>query len=282
MARRVAVAAVAIPLAVGVVYAGGWILAATLALLGVLGARELYGLAAHRGTQAFVGVGCAGAAGFPLLTNLYFGLSPVAVDPWILLSPMLWLLTLLGVATVRRTPESGPLAGVAVTVLGAVYCGGLPAALLFLRHPAAAPGAGAATALALLPLVTTWICDTCAMAGGAAFGGPRLAPTLSPGKTWSGAVAGVLGAVAAAPLWGLLVLRPAGLAVPLGQLLACGAFVGTAGQLGDLAESLLKREASVKDSGGLFPGHGGVLDRLDSLYWSVPGTAAILALGRVL
>ena len=70
--------------------------------------------------------------------------------------------------------------------------------------------------------------------------------------------------------------------MPLWSLVACGLFAGTAGQFGDLAESLFKREAGVKDSGGLFPGHGGVLDRLDSLYWTVPGTTAILALGGVL
>lgn len=282
LARRVAVAAVAIPATVGVVYAGGWVLAATLALLGALGAREVFGLAARCGIRAFAGLGCAAAAGFPLLVNLAFGPTPVHLGPWMVLAPALWLLALLGVATAQRAPDGGPLAGAGVTTLGAAYCGGLPAALLLLRHPEGGAGAGAATALALLPLVTTWVCDTCAMAGGAVFGGAKLAPIVSPEKTWAGAIAGALGAVAMAPLWGLLVLRPAGMAVPLGALLACGAFVGTAGQWGDLAESLLKREAGVKDSGGLFPGHGGVLDRLDSLYWTVPGTAAILALGRVL
>jgi phosphatidate cytidylyltransferase len=279
LGRRIAVAAVAIPLATGVVYAGGWPLVALLAVLGVLGARELFDLAARRGTEAFPATGYAGAALFPILVYLARGESRWDATGWVVLAPAAWLLLAFGVATATRPPERGPLAGLGITVLGAAYAGGLPATLMLLRYPEGGVSAGAATALALLPLVTTWACDTCAMAGGAGLGGPKLAPALSPAKTWSGAVSGAVGAVAAAPLWGTLVVARGGLDVPLWQLLACGVFVGTAGQFGDLAESLVKREAGVKDSGGFFPGHGGVLDRLDSLYWTVPGTAMILAVG---
>ncbi|MBI3983428.1 MAG: phosphatidate cytidylyltransferase [Gemmatimonadetes bacterium] len=280
LGRRIAVAAVAIPLAAGVVYAGGWILVGLLALLGALGAREVYGLAARGGAQPLPGVGYVGAALFPVLA--YLARSRADAMDWIVLAPAAWLLLVLGVATAIRRPDRGPIAGIGVTLLGAAYAGGLPATLIFLRYPSAGAAPWPATALAFLPLVTTWACDTCAMAGGAGFGGPKLAPTLSPAKTWSGAAAGAAGALLAAPLWGTLVVGRAGLAVSLWQLVACGAFVGTAGQFGDLAESLFKREAGVKDSGAFFPGHGGVLDRLDSLYWTVPGTALILALGGTL
>ena len=282
LARRIAVAAVAIPLAVAVVYAGDWMLVGTLSLLGALGARELFDLAAQRNARAFRLSGYTGAALCPVLVYLGFGDGGATAGAWIVLVPALWFLLVLGIATARRPPDGGPLAGVAVTLLGAVYAGGLPSGLVLLRHGGESWSPWGATALVFLPLVTTWVCDTCAMAGGAAFGGPKLAPVVSPGKTWSGTVAGAVGALVAAPLWGMLVVRPAGIAVPLWSLVACGLFAGTAGQFGDLAESLFKREAGVKDSGGLFPGHGGVLDRLDSLYWTVPGTTAILALGGVL
>jgi phosphatidate cytidylyltransferase len=127
--------------------------------------------------------------------------------------------------------------------------------------------------LVLLPLVTTWLCDTFAMVGGAAFGGPKFAPTVSPKKTWSGALSGLLGAGAVALMYGWLVLREVGIALTAWQLLIIGLVVGVLGQIGDLAESLLKRSAGVKDSGTFFPGHGGVLDRLDSLYWVIPLSA---------
>jgi phosphatidate cytidylyltransferase len=277
LGRRIAVAAVAIPLAAGAVYAGGWMLVGVLALLGVAGAREVFALAARRGIQAMAAVGFAGATLFPVLA--YLTRTQPSIGDWILLLPAAWLLVVLGTATATRSPDRGPMAGIGVTLLGATYAGALPATLIVLRYPPGGADPGPATALAFLPLVTTWACDTCAMAGGAAFGGAKLAPALSPSKTWSGAVAGSLGAVLVAPLWGTLVVGGLGLNVPLWQLVACGAFVGTAGQFGDLAESLLKREAGVKDSGVFFPGHGGVLDRLDSLYWTVPGTALILAVG---
>lgn len=279
LARRIAVAAVAIPATVGVVYVGGWLLVAVLAALGVLGARELYQLAARRGIRAFAWSGYAGAGLLPVVAFVALPGGLGLAARWLAFAVVLWLFAVMTVATARRPPDQGPLAGIAVTVIGALYAGGLPAFLLLLRHAREAAPALGATALAFLPLVGTWICDTAAMAGGVAFGGPKLAPRLSPGKTWAGAIAGTAGALVAVPLYGALVLERAGISVSVVQLLACGLVIATLGQMGDVAESLLKREAGVKDSGTFFPGHGGVLDRLDSLYWSVPGVTLVLALG---
>ncbi len=109
-------------------------------------------------------------------------------------------------------------------------------------------------------------------------GGPKLAPTVSPGKTRSGSLAGVVGGLVMAPVFAAAVFPRVGLDIPLWQLLAIAAVLGVIGQAGDLAESLFKREAGVKDSSHLIPGHGGVLDRLDSLYFVVPVTAAMYRL----
>jgi phosphatidate cytidylyltransferase len=121
----------------------------------------------------------------------------------------------------------------------------------------------------------TWVCDTAAMFGGRTFGGPKLSPVVSPGKTRSGAIAGVVGALAVAPLFSEWLFPRAGLVLGLGQALAIAGVLSVVGQVGDLAESLFKREAGVKDSSRLLPGHGGILDRLDSLYFVVPVTAAM-------
>jgi phosphatidate cytidylyltransferase len=125
------------------------------------------------------------------------------------------------------------------------------------------------------PLVVTWVCDTAAMFGGRAIGGPKLAPTVSPGKTRAGTVTGVVGALLVAPLFAGLVFPRVGVALALGPALAIALVLSVVGQVGDLAESLVKREAGVKDSSHLIPGHGGVLDRLDSLYFVVPAAAAM-------
>jgi len=277
MLRRVAVAVIAIPATIGLLYLGGWVLTIALAVLGVLGALELYRLAALRQVQALVLPGAAGAALLPVAAWLALPSGRALGASWLAFPVAVWLIVVVGVAAGTRRPDQGPTAAIGVTVLGALYAGGLPAFLLLLRHPAAPGGAGMGTALALLPLVATWICDSLAMAGGAMFGGPKLAPVLSPAKTWSGALVGSVGALVTAPLWGRWVLQPLGLSLSPVLLLACGAAVAVLGQAGDVAESLFKREAGVKDSGALFPGHGGVLDRLDSLYWAIPAVALILS-----
>ncbi|MBI2615985.1 MAG: phosphatidate cytidylyltransferase [Gemmatimonadetes bacterium] len=279
LARRIGVAAIGIPATIGLIYLGGWTLVAGLAVIGALGAFELYRLAARQGVRALVAPGCIGAALIPAAAWLALPAGYALAPRWFAFLLALWLMGVMAAAVATRGPNHGPTAGVGVTVLGALYAGGLPTFLLLLRHPAPPPGAMAGTALACFPLVLTWICDTLAMAGGALIGGPKLAPVLSPAKTWAGAVTGTLGALLAAIGYGRWVLAPLGVPLSLAILLASGAAVATLGQLGDVAESLFKREAGVKDSGALFPGHGGVLDRLDSLYWAVPAVALVVSAG---
>jgi phosphatidate cytidylyltransferase len=125
------------------------------------------------------------------------------------------------------------------------------------------------------PLIVTWVCDTAAMFGGRTFGGPKLAPAVSPGKTRSGTASGVVGALAVAPLFTEWIFPRVGVDLRLWQALGIAGVLSVVGQVGDLVESVFKRQAGVKDSSHLIPGHGGVLDRLDSLYFVVPVTAAM-------
>ncbi|HEY6225455.1 MAG TPA: phosphatidate cytidylyltransferase [Gemmatimonadales bacterium] len=277
LAQRIGFAVVAIPLAVGLVWWGGWPLAAAVALLGVLGAREVYGLARRQGIDAIDGMGLPAAAVIPLATYWVKGSETRWAEPAIF-AGALWLIALLAVA-MRRGPERRPLPAISVTTFGALYASGLPSFLIAIRHGAnAGVKSWPLAILVLLPLVLTWICDTAAMAAGSAFGGPKLAPVLSPNKTWAGAIGGFAAAVAAALLLGGWVLPRVGLALDGGRLVLVGAAVGFVAQVGDVAESLLKREAQVKDSSSLIPGHGGVLDRLDSLYFVLPVSAGLFRL----
>ncbi len=278
LAQRIAFAVVAIPLVVGLVWWGGWPLAGALALLGVLGTREVYGLARRQGIMTLDLVGLIAAAAIPLATYWAKGSEAHWAEPAIY-AGALWLLVLLVVAMRWRGPERRPLPSVAVTVFGALYAAGLPSFLIAIRHGAnAGVKSWPLAALVLLPLVLTWICDTAAMAAGTALGGPKLAPVLSPNKTWAGAIGGFSAAVVAAVLLGGWVLPRVGLGLDVGRLVVIGAAVGVVAQVGDVAESLFKREVHVKDSSSLIPGHGGVLDRLDSLYFVVPVSAGLFRL----
>jgi phosphatidate cytidylyltransferase len=272
------VAAIGIPAALAIVYLGGWVLAAVLAALGVAGTAELYRLARRRDVRPLDLPGQAAALLLPLAVFALFpdGLGLDAA--WLALGGAAWLMAVMLVAMATRPPGDRVLSAIAVTVFGALYAAGLPAFLIWLRHAGGSPGGWPAAWLVFLPLVVTWLCDTAAMLGGSLIGGPKLAPVLSPKKTWAGAVAGGVGAVVAALAYGRWVLGAVGYDVPPAALALVGLAIGSLGQLGDLAESLLKREAGLKDSGTMFAGHGGVLDRLDSLYFGIPLTALVLHL----
>lgn len=125
----------------------------------------------------------------------------------------------------------------------------------------------------LFALAVNWVGDTAAYYVGRSLGRRKLAPEVSPAKTWEGAVASTLAAL----LFGLAYVRILMPSIPAWHALAAAAAGNLAGQLGDLAESALKRGAGVKDSGWLFPGHGGCLDRTDGVLFTMPVLLALLS-----
>lgn len=178
----------------------------------------------------------------------------------------------------RLIAQTVDLAGLGAILLAVIsFRAGLGAGLLYVVLPATAliflrqqPGQG--LALALWTLVIVWATDIGAFFAGRAIGGPKLAPKLSPNKTW----AGLIGGMAAALLVGAGVAAISGLAPPYW---IAGAPLAAAAQMGDLFESWLKRRSGVKDSGKLLPGHGGVLDRLDGVVPVAVLVAAGVAVG---
>ena len=269
---RIAVAVPAIAGAVIALWLGGWVLAGALGVLGVLGVREVYGFARMQGIEPLEWVGFIGAAVCPLAT--YWVKGYAEWEP-VLYAGAGWLLVALVVAAARG-PTRRPLSAVAITIFGVLYASALLAFIVAIRHgPHEDAHPRGSVALAVMPLVITWVCDTCAMAAGTLVGGPKLAPVLSPRKTWAGAIGGLAGGLAAALLYGVLILDRVALHLSVVQLATVGVAVVVAAQVGDVAESLFKREVGVKDSSSLIPGHGGVLDRLDSLYFVAPVAAGL-------
>lgn len=277
LVRRVAFAVVAIPLALAIVWYGGLPLALLLATAGALGTRELFDLAARQGIRAARPLGYVTAAAFAPLVYATLAapdIRSLVLPAWPYLAAF-WIMLLLTWVLAARSPADKPLSAAAVTLLGVAYTSALPAFLVGIRHTQYPERSWAGAWLVFFPLIVTWVGDTAAMFGGRAFGGPKLAPAVSPEKTRSGSAAGVVGGLLMAPLFALWVFPRVGIRVPLEQLVIIALVLAVVGQIGDLVESLVKREAGVKDSSHLIPGHGGVLDRFDSLYFVIPAAAAM-------
>jgi phosphatidate cytidylyltransferase len=231
----------------------------------LLAAREYVRLALP-GRTAAGAVVLAAAAAFTLLAWL----TPGEAAPAALVATAV-VLTALAVGLAAPDPATG-VRDAAFGLLGALWTGALPAFLVALRElPRESPGVPyeGGFSLLMIPVSLTWTTDVGAYAAGLAWGGRRLLPRVSPGKTVAGAVGGTAAAAAA----GALLFAWAPGAVPaLGAAAGAAIGVGLAllAQTGDLAESLLKRSAGVKDSSRLIPGHGGVLDRFDALLFTAP------------
>ncbi len=273
--KRIATALVLIPLAVlAVLRAQPLLFAALVAVVAVAAAWELYGLAKAFAVEPYRGVGLVAA--FLLVISLQLGGAPPGAS-WPLLVVVATVLALLLRALSAPARMNRSLPDVAITLFGLLY----PALFLGLLVPIRGRPAGPWWILFLF--IVVWGGDTAAYYVGRSLGKHRLAPRVSPKKTWEGAIAsalfaGVLGAAMAhwAPalsyaafklhISGEYLLAP--YAAGDGFLLAL--LLNVVAQAGDLVESVLKRGAGVKDSGTLLPGHGGVLDRVDALLLATP------------
>jgi phosphatidate cytidylyltransferase len=285
LARRVLFSVIAAPLAIWIVLAGGAPLAALLAIVSALGAWEFFRIARASGLTPFDDVGIALAGIIPLLVHArYLGLyeTPLSVMA-------LGALALFALAIWRRGVEGKPLGAVASTLLGVVYTGGMLSFGYAIRYHQYVIGdatvrvagrelhVAAGGVLLMMPMILTWASDIGAYFVGRAFGKRKLIPSVSPGKTVAGAVGAVVVTAIAAWLYARGVLRPTtSLAFTTLGVVLFGIVVSVAAQIGDLVESLLKREAGVKDSSKLLPGHGGILDRFDSLLFVLPVSYVLL------
>jgi phosphatidate cytidylyltransferase len=183
-------------------------------------------------------------------------LTLLAVAPLALHGAKYWTLAAMAAGAVAAGAAAGRSTGAVWTGAGVFYAAAILAAPTLLQ---ASPAYGFAAILWLFAVV--WGADTFAFLGGRLIGGPRLWRRVSPGKTWSGAIVGSFAGAAAGAIVGFIVMRGGVRVAPLFWLGVAAAIVG---QIGDLAESAMKRRFTVKDSSRLIPGHGGVLDRLDA------------------
>jgi phosphatidate cytidylyltransferase len=283
--KRVATAAVLIPIVlVLVLRAPVALLAAAVALVAVLTIREYVELVRHYHVEpfraplyvvtvlAFIAVAAQTGSGYLVATSqMLFGISGAAV------AVAFFFLAL----AMRREPLATGFPAAAAAALGFLYIVVPLAMLVQLRQQ------GSGAFLILYVLIVVWMGDTVAYYTGRALGRHKLAPRISPGKTWEGTVGSFIGAIACGTLLfaysrqlsgrlisiGLLTPDQAYLPPripPLWQFAVLSAVTNVAAQIGDLAESLIKRGAGVKDSGALLPGHGGMLDRIDALLFAAP------------
>lgn len=267
------VAAIGIPIALTLIYLGGWALGILMAAAAAVGATEYYSMAGEGGVRPLRWIGVPAAAAFPVLATLNPSYRDFS-EPAMTLVLALLLLSMAAALWIRW-PDGTPMAAAASTVTGALYAGGMLAFWVLLRHlpDTASDTATAANGivLVLFPITTTWVGDTFAYFFGTHFGKAKLLEAVSPKKTVLGGVAGLVGSMLTAGVFGFLWLQDVpGYEVSWIWAVGLGLVLGAVGQVGDLAESVLKRESGVKDSGAILPGHGGVLDRLDGLYFTVP------------
>jgi len=266
LALRVASGLVFVPLLILLARAGGLAWLGFVALQTGLGLEEFYRMARAKGLAPVRWLGFASA--FVLLGLAYRPQTPNAS-----LLTTGGLLVLLALA-LRRGGQPRVLESAAVTAFGVFYVGWLSAHFVLLRELPWRAGLAYSDggSLVLYAFLVTWSCDTGAYLTGRLFGRTRPWTTISPRKTLEGAMGGLLFAVIAAQIGAATFLRAGG-GTPLltwPHALAIGVLVGICGQVGDFVESLFKRDAASGDSSDLIPGHGGVLDRFDSLYFGAP------------
>lgn len=251
--QRLLSSAIGLPIVLILIWFGGWFFAAGLLFAAMWSVWELFGMARRAGYHVSYGIGFGGTAAL-LLTPALVGEQAAGgsyVSVVVLVAGLLYLVY-------RSGRSANPLPDSLLTLGGTYYLGLLFGYAVLLR--ALPEGRG----WLVLLFLATFAADTSAFVVGRKWGKYRLAPAVSPSKTLEGAIGGLVAGIAVT--LALTVLLP----LPLGwwQALAIGFLITLAGQLGDLVESAIKRGFQAKDAGALLPGHGGILDRADSLLFA--------------
>jgi phosphatidate cytidylyltransferase len=219
-------------------------------LLSLVGLVEFYTHWPAKNTFPTPWIGIIGGISFPILALIGYAEFFGQVLVLLILTSFLW--------QIFGTKRSRVGIDVGLTLLGAIYVGLFPSYLILLRD------ISHGWILVLLTILAVWICDVFAYAVGSLVGKRKLAPEISPNKTVAGAIAGLLASVGL--LAGIYFLPW----FSLTQRLFLGLLIGIFSQAGDLTASMLKRELGIKDFGQIIPGHGGVLDRFDGLFFVAP------------
>ena len=253
-------AVILVPIAALIIWAGGWWFFAAIALVALLAGYEFIQLLRQSEyapttifTLAIVGVSLLDAQ-FPSLDIVQPGLTAI------LILSISWQLF--------QSQDKIPTTNWALTIAGGLYIGWLSANAIRLRG---LPPDQVGLAWTVLAVLVTWIGDTAAYFVGKSIGRHKFWPRLSPGKTWEGIIAGVIGCLLTGVIVGYLAMRLTGAIGPLNGLVV-GLLAGIVGPLGDLGISMMKRQVDAKDSSQIIPGHGGFLDRTDSLLFIVATT----------
>lgn len=257
LATRIAVGVVTVPALALVAWVGGLAFVALVALIVALGLVEFYRMAEAKDGRPLVWLGVVGGVALCLAARL--GAGSVLLTLWV-------GVVLVGTLFTRGRQEA--LAAVATTLAGLLWVGWLGSHLVLLRELPEVLGSDyrGGAAYVWLTFALTWSSDTAAYAAGTAWGRHRLLERVSPKKSVEGAVGGVCGcllACAVAREWFAPFLAGR-------DVWVLGLAVGVVSQMGDFVESMVKRDAGVKDASSTIPGHGGVLDRFDSMLFSAP------------
>lgn len=255
----------------GVVYVGVSIIAVLvndittmlyLALVAAVCAGEFYYMMRVDSKLPNEAIGIVGAALFPVAMWRFGATGVFAVALFLMLGLCVWYVYWMHA---RMTDVS-------ISFFGACYTGLLLAPLVVLRQALPEPWGGV---LLLVLFMSVWFNDAGAYLIGSKFGKHKLAPRTSPKKSWEGLIAGL---IVSAGFWCLMTLIP-GVTMSIPQAIVFGMVCGGAGVIGDLAESRIKRNVGVKDSGTIMPGHGGLLDRCDSLFFASVTASLLLFIG---
>jgi len=257
---RVAAGVVFLPVFILVTRAGGFAFLALVDLVIVLGMLEFYGMMRKKGIRPYRGIGVL--CGLTLSTYVFFRSG--------LYANFFLTFVVIALMSLELTRRDGRMAvyHVSTTVFGVIYVAFLASHMTLLRELPRLVGLPYAqgASFVFLAFALTWAADTGAFAVGKMIGRTPLLPRVSGKKTWEGALGGVVFGGLAGWIASLTFAPYLGTANAFGV----GAMTALVGLLGDLFESMLKRDAEVKDSGRIIPGHGGVLDRFDSLLFTVP------------